>query len=482
VRGPTDGVLTWHPDAISAVFNITNGNPYFTNIICKQVASRAVAERDGDITAREVERAVTEGVAALDVNAFMHLWQDGILGPVEEREAVILKRRRALAALARCLRAGRPSTLSGIMAHRGATPMDERELAPVLHNLADRGVLVEGEQGYDIALPIFRLWLLEVGLSRLANDGLSEELAAVEQRIDDEAFVRAAETVALADKWKPYRGRPIGSDDIRHWIEQRTGNRDQRALFEILKAVRVVGRDEVLARLRQTGQVIRDVLGVPTRRSNAERRRDVVLTYVDGEGKSGQRHAGDYAEANNIEVEGIIAPAAFEESFRAFSARHGVPKALVIIDDIVATGGTLSGKVAEFVGHHRTLLEESGVRVEVCVLFATEAGRKKVLKTLADLGYPHVDFRAGEVLSATAFAFAESPGVFPTAEVFDRAKSIAVDVGATIYRRAPLGVGDQGLLLVLPDTVPNNSLPMLHSASKDKERPWRPLFERIVNG
>lgn len=483
IREPSEGVLTWHADAVSAVFNMTNGNPYFSNIICKEVAARAVVERDGDITAREVERAVIAGVAALDTNAFMHLWEDGTVSAVEKREAVVLKRRRALAALARCLRAGRPATLATIAVHRGATAIDERELGPVLHNLVDRGVLVERDQGFEVALPIFRLWLLEVGVSRLANDGLSEELATIQQRADDEAFVTSAEITSLTDRWKPYCGSQIGPESVRQWLEQVAGNRNQRVLFQILQASRIVGQDEIIVRLKQAGQVIREVLGVPHRRSKAERRTDVVLTYVDGEGKSGQRYASDYAEANLIETLGILPPAAFAQEFERFATKYGAPKAIVIVDDVVGTGGTLSKKLTAFVDTHRALLDRAKPRIEVCALFATDEGRRRVLDTLVQLPYPDIDFRAGEIFSDELFAFRASPGIFESSDDYDRAKSLAEDIGSTIYGITnALGFGQQGLMLVLPNTVPNNSLPILHSPSKDAGRPWRPLFRRVTNG
>jgi hypothetical protein len=54
VRQPSDGVLEWHLDAISEVFNVSSGNPYFAKIVCKNVMAHAVRERDADITAVEV--------------------------------------------------------------------------------------------------------------------------------------------------------------------------------------------------------------------------------------------------------------------------------------------------------------------------------------------------------------------------------------------------------------------------------------------
>ena len=58
VREPTNGILNWHDDAISEVFNATRGNPYFAKILCDRVFRRAVSERDADVTAIEVRRAL----------------------------------------------------------------------------------------------------------------------------------------------------------------------------------------------------------------------------------------------------------------------------------------------------------------------------------------------------------------------------------------------------------------------------------------
>jgi hypothetical protein len=406
VKGPSEGVLTWHTDAISEVFNLTNGSPYFSNIICKNVAARARTERDGDISAEEVRRAVQASISGLDTNAFIHLWEDGTRSPVEERETVILKRRRTLAALARCLRAHEPATQENIHAHRSASPLSVREFASLLHNFVDREVLVERDGGFEPMLPIFRLWLVDVGLNRLANDGISEELASIEQRLEDEAHVRSEEIVELTERWQPYRGKRLGADDVRAWLSQRPSNREQRLLFTILRSVRVVGLEEIFTRLRSAGNIIRTRLGVPTRRSLADRRGDVVVTYVDGEGKSGQRYAGDYADENKISQEAILPLSSFRDSYRSFLKKNEPPKAIVIIDDIVATGGSLSANVDAFIKKHADLLAETHPFVQVYALFSTKRGRERVLATLAALDYNEIDFGTGELLDSSAFAFA----------------------------------------------------------------------------
>src|SRR6266550_3198791 len=86
--------LNWHDEAVTAVFNITNGNPYFAKVVCAHVYTKAVQERDSDITAEEVRSAITSGVSELGANSFAHLWEDGIFRVDEERDPDILRRSR----------------------------------------------------------------------------------------------------------------------------------------------------------------------------------------------------------------------------------------------------------------------------------------------------------------------------------------------------------------------------------------------------
>jgi hypothetical protein len=484
VRKPTKEVLEWHLDAISEVFNFSSGNPYFAKIICKAVMVRAVRERDADITVEEVNEAVLETIARLESNQFAHMWQDGIYSPIEERETVALKRRRTLVAIVRCIKSNENATLKNIYARRGASNLSENEFISLLSNFVARDVLVETGGVYDFKLPIFRMWLMGVGLSRLANDRLSEELASIDQQIEAEARVEPSEIMSLTSSWPPYRGGTIGPERVRAWLSQRESNRDQRLLFTLLKSVRVVSVEENLHRLRTAGQVIRDVLGVPARKKLSERREDVVITYVDGEGKSGQRYASDFAEENVITRKAILPPSSFAKAFNDYTkaVRKGEPpRAIVIIDDVVATGRSLARNVTRFIQEHGALVAQVRPKIIVYSLFATEQRMDHVRTGISALTYDDIDFRAGEMLTEDAFAFSGETGVFGTVGERDRAKALAEDIGVHIYPDNPLGYGGQGLLLVMPMTVPNNSLPILHSSPRDASMNWQPLFERLVN-
>lgn len=481
IRHPTSGFLQWHDDAINEAYDLTNGNPYFTKIICSKVFLRALRERDVDITREEVRETVNGEISRLDDNLFAHLWQDGIFAPNDEREPIVLKRKRVLAALARCLRANLPATVANIYQQRSSADLTQDEFGSVLADFVSREVLVESGGQYCTVLPIFQLWLVDIGLTRLAADALSQNLAADAQRAEDQARVLSEELIALTNSWPTYRGRHVGPEEVRAWLNQRESSRDQRALFSILKATRFLSEADVLGRIRSARLTLLGIIEAAVRRKQTDRRSDVVITYVDGEGKSGQRYASTYAEENIIAVNAILPPASFEAAYRRHVEQHGVPKAIIIIDDIVATGTSLSANIKAFHNKHLSLLEADRPLVLAFALLATSQGQATMLRELSALEYDRLDFRAGEVLNDDASLFSGEKGVFATPEERDRAKAIAIDVGATIYKKEPLGYGGLGLSIVFPTTVANNSLPLLHSRGKGAGTQWRPLFERPVN-
>jgi hypothetical protein len=481
VREPSSGFLEWHSNAITEIYDLTNGNPYFSKIICSKVFARALRERDVDITREEVRDVVNAEISRLDDNLFAHLWQDGIFAPVDEREPIVLLRKRVLSALARCARAGLPATAANLHAHRSTPELTEAELKSVLADFVGREVLIEEDSGYRTVLPIFELWLVDVGLTRLAADTLSRDIAAEAHRADDAARVLSEELVALTSRWPTYRGRHVGSEDVRAWLNQRTGSRDQRALFTILQATRFLSEVDVLERIRSARLVVLGHVEAAVRLKLNERRNDIVITYVDGEGKSGQRYASLYAEENLIATTAILPPSSFQDAYRRHCDKHGVPKVIVVIDDMVGTGQSLAANMERFHDENLALLSADRPLVFAFALLATVEGQKTLLDALSKLEYPQMDFRAGEVLEETASIFGGEKGIFATAEERDRAKAIATDIGATIYKKAPLGYRNQGLCVVFPTTTPNNSLPLLHSHGKGAVPLWRPLFERLVN-
>jgi hypothetical protein len=121
--------------------------------------------------------------------------------------------------------------------------------------------------------------------------------------------------------------------------------------------------------------------------------------------------------------------------------------------------------------------------VFIVAILATKEADKKIRDALSKVEGVNVDFRACEVLEPpTVQVFDGLNGIWSTQDELERAKALCTDLGARVYPKDPLGFGDQALLVVFPTTVPNNSLPILHShARMTSSKRWIPLFERVTN-
>jgi hypothetical protein len=189
IRKPTDAVINWHDDAINEIYNFTNGNPFFTKLLCARIFAAALRERDADVTATEVQRAIQKEISSLDVPHFLHLWKDGIFKPLADREPDIVRRMKVLVAIGRCSRRGLPITSANI-ADKHSSSLSDAEITQTLNDFMRRGVLREEGGAYVFNLPLFGLWLIDVGLNKLI-----EELARGIQAQEDAAHVRSEEIV-----------------------------------------------------------------------------------------------------------------------------------------------------------------------------------------------------------------------------------------------------------------------------------------------
>jgi hypothetical protein len=156
----------------------------------------------------------------------------------------------------------------------------------------------------------------------------------------------------------------------------------------------------------------------------------------------------------------------FSQAFAEHADKFGPPAAVVIVDDIAATGRALAGNVATFLETNLDVLQQSGSALFVITLLASVQADKTIRDALAAADGIKADFRTCEILDAGCFAFDSQNNIWASQEEFERAKALCTDIGAKIYPKNPLGFGNQALLMVFPNTVPNNSLPILHSRSK----------------
>lgn len=478
-RQPDTMPLNWYDSAINELFNFTNGHPYYTKLVCARVFQNAVAERDSEVTVDEIRRAVTDLVEQLDINAFAHFWKDGIPQTREEAEVVALKRCRVLVAIARTPRQGEPLTADAITQNKGTGALTSSEIVPIINDFCRRDILREKGRGYEFVLPIFEEWLVQTGTNKLVADTLGDEMADAIQRAEDKAYVTSPEIAAVVERWPLYRGRRVSAEDVRRWLDQRSSFQEQRLLFKLLQHLRFISEEEVREKLRTAHSIVKLHTNPFTPESRSQRRYDIVVTYVDGPAKSGSRYADKYAEENLISTSCVIGPESFAKRVIEHEEKRGVTvSGIVIVDDIAATGQSLSENIGRFMAENQQFVEDRNITVVAIVLLATREADERVREAMQQASCPKLDLRICEILEDNHYAFGAGSRIWIDLDETDRAKALMQEIGRSIYKNEPLGYGGLGLLAVFYDTCPNNSLPLLHASGAGG---WTPLFLRPKN-
>ena len=477
IETPLRGAIKLHHAALRAIFEWTDGHPYFTKVLCATIYECAVEAKDAEVSTAEVEQAAKRVIETLDINAFAHYWRDGVRGSSEEVEIVSLARCRVLVAWARAARAKKMLTHDSIQEQLRSNAMSVADVLPVLQDFWRRGILREEERSYWPTVPLFADWLKEVGFSRLLSDQLGDELADVRQEREDTAYVRAGDIAEVVREWGLYQGRHVTPEDVRGWLEQVESHVAQRLLFKLLQNLRFVTELQAREAFEGAHDWIRKRLPVLIQKSRAQQRDDILVSYADGAAKSGAYYAALYANVNGIGSRLVAAPGEIAQRRQEIGA-DGV-RGMVIVDDVIGTGNTMVEKLESLSG----ILEEAGVGTVVpllvVVLCGTGSGEARVRRYLTE-AMPNSNLFVCENVEARHFAFGKALGFWEAEDEKMEAKALVRDLGARVQKRRPLGFGEQGLLLTFWRNCPNNSVPILYGSGKG-ELGWWPLFPRAKN-
>ena len=476
VETPIKGVMKLHEPALYKLFDLTNGHPYFTKMLCTKVYEYAVESKDAEVSNAEIEKAAERLITTVDINAFAHYWRDGIHGSTEDIEIVSLQRRYLFMAWARTARSGNSLTSESIEAHVHTSRLNSGEVLPLLENLCKRGVFREHNGGiYKPTVELFGTWLQEGGFSELVSDRLGDELAEAKQKREDKAYVQSKEIVQLAEKWECYQGQKITEEKIRAWIEQVKPHVEQRLLFKLLQNIRFFGELEAKEKFSQAHKWICHKLPTFVKSRRAQRRNDILVSHCDGPGKSGEYYAALYASANDILRKNLIALCDLEKKLGQIGNSKEI--GLVIVDDMIGTGTNLVEKLSDLSDLFQQTNVGTNIPLSVVALCGTVEGERRVRKHL-EKSLPNADLEVCEILESRHFAFGNTIGFWETEDEIDEAKALLTHLGTRVQRQRPLGFGKQGLLLTFSRNCPNNSLPILHGYSRG-EHQWEPLFPRI---
>jgi hypothetical protein len=456
-------------------------NPYFANLICDQVWQSAVSAKSYWIVRRDIEQAVSALLARSEAAQFKHFWSDSPSVPEDERAWNEGRSAAVLLSLA-TLQQDPFSFASRQAVARSVDGLSSLEAESQLALLESRRVVAAHQQNNDLVrlrVPLFTAWVQGPGaveLRETARDLLGAR-SANSPLTHDEVLTCGGMLV--------YRGQQIGPDSVRAWLGQFGDPSDQRLMLRLLDRLGRRGlftENRFRTSLRELHALARQAAGqrgVVIHTDARDHVKNCLITYGDSGTRSGSTVARAYRAENRIPKQYCDEPAALRD---LLVARPFNQLVLVCVDDLVGSGQTALEALRRVKSQ---LLDDVPDWEEyILVVYGTVVGFEDSLASVADQaqslfkGYPLLMLAANR-LPSNERAFDPDAGIFSNSDDRLRAMHLAREIGGSLERQHPLGRDDAQALIVFPDTVPNNTLPIFwKEGSKVKNEVWHPLFPR----
>ena len=475
VRQPLKDTIEFNDKAIHALYEMTEGHPFYTKAICSEVYTTACEARSAYISEDDIERAVQVIVDSLDLNQVSHFWIDGISKRLDhaQRDEIRTQRRKFLIAFAQIKR--RKASVSK-QELRDSELLVTVDVDRIIDQYITRGFLIGEADGYRWKPKLFERWLIGRGFSMLTGDFSDEEAIIQLRQKEEEAYVIDREIVDLCSRWGLYQGSAITPPHVRTWLNQFEYNTQQKLMFNLLNHVDFYDYGKIGERIsRLHKRVQEEIAQMGGSRPGDKRRRrdDILLSSFGPPSKSGASYARIYANENNIFIENEVC---FDEIQNTLKVNDQI-KAIVFVDDIIASGGSAVASLDDLNTKCGELLRKKNVKVFISAICGLNRGIEKVKSKIKKVPF-EADVIVGDPLSERDQCFSGRSKVFSSPDDRQKAKQIVSHYGQKLEKKHPLGYQDGQLLVVFQDNCPNNTLPILWKELNTSQVKWRSLFKR----
>jgi AAA+ ATPase superfamily predicted ATPase len=475
IQRPVQNILEFSGDALGFLHDLTAGNPYFTKLICRHIFQAAVNMRDCYVTQKEIEQILATALRETAKNTFQHFWEDGIFETEKATEKSI-RRRRILIALSDLLVKQSPVTGRRIKEH--PLVQNEASLESDLRDFVSRKVLQGKLNGgfqdhtFEFFVRFFYEWLHIRGIQDVISTFADLDAALRQRQQEEQLRVRPSELVELVQRWGAYRGQTFTEDRIRAWLEQFANVKEQRLMYKVLLHLRFYTNSYMRSRMKEVHEVVTRGLG-QYKQYRQQKRPDILISYLDGPGKSGSSFAKLYADENRILSENVVELSRLGD---VLQKKHDEISAVIFLDDFVGTGNQASENIQKLNEHVGNLIRQENIRLVFATIVTCNEGWDKVDASIEEYALP-METHYCELLKEDDFLFTEQSKIFSSSEERETAYEIALRYGKPLVRDNPIGYGGIGVALSFEHRCPNDTLPILWSEGTNPK--WIPLFKRL---
>ncbi len=484
VTDPSAGYLEFQDKAIGDIYSWSAGNPYYATQICAAIWDRAVQNHDYVVVGQDVAAVIRQLMEEAEISSYQHFWSDSRHASDDARTLYETKSLDVILSLSR----HQPTPAA--FADRSHVTADcanlsSEEADQHVDQLLLRKVILSrrnDSRWIRCRVPMFSGWLQARGAVELRSAEHGRQRLELFARRREELAAEEVEEVA----GMVYRDSEITSDKLRVWLSQFGELDDQRLMLKLVRHVRESGYYPHDKFMRALVTLHSRVVDVAAGKNSGGKRfalqvdgrgrvKNLFVTHMDVSGKSGSATVKQYRSANGVSESQSGSPEKVIEALKLSPFKHAI---LVCVDDFVGTGGSAREGIMTRI---LAPLEEAvpNWRDRTLVVCAPVLAFESGLEYLRSELEPTVHVVASRSLDSSDQAFTKESSAFETADERLRAREIAHRYGCQLEKKWPLGYENSEALIVFPDNVPNNSLPILYKQGKlTNGQDWVPLFPR----
>lgn len=469
IKKPSEGYLDYSKKSCELIYEYTEGNPYYTKLLCDIILQGAFKRRDSYIDEREVRSALEELFSEIDSTSFSHYWEDFILEeePSRHREKA-LKRKQYLLAFGRACDTKYQTSYESVIEQASLLRMDAVSTEDITQGFVRRGILKRQDQMLEPCIKLFGHWIANNGQGDIIVS--ESELGFVRSLETERENLRVSfeEVEVLIKNWDTYKGASLTTERVLSYLRQFDTLHDQRIVFKILKRLCFIGTLEENKLLNNAYEELQNFL---KKRDGTWMKDQIRISYYGPVGKSSNAMARSFASANKFlkDERGILRPSQLKDAIT-----DGVTD-IVICDDFVGTGQTIK---EELLSKYINVLAPEQY-IHLFVLAGMADGVDLITNEAYRIyGNERINVRCLHEISSQLNIFDLASKVFESSEEAERARDLIRDIGRKLEPKAPLGFGDCCALITFSRTIPNNAPPILWSESKKGDFKFQPLFPR----
>tara|TARA_B110000046_G_scaffold33942_1_gene36522 strand:+ start:8824 stop:12336 length:3513 start_codon:yes stop_codon:yes gene_type:complete len=463
VTEPVEPHLKYDDAAIDLIYEFSNGNPYFTNLICEKAFQTAYKHKDIYIDKHDIENAILDFIDAEGKGRFEHFWSDGInTETTTNKDKTADIRKRILLAYGLAKNKSNVKVTKEEIVKNIPKPKDyaisQLEFDRVVQEFYNRNIFHKISGETVIKPRIFQEWLLKRGKNLLVEGVADLDNIIREQELEQKLYITDIELENLCERIK-YMDKRLNINNVRVYLNQFGKNSIQRKAFYLLNNLIYISSYEIHTFFRKIQTQVFERKTVVLKESARKIKRENVTVCLFSKYYNENENI-----ANSFKLFSNIDPRKKNHNLKndvsTFTKLNN--ETLIIIEPIIDNIGFLKEELTNLAS---TVKKEQNLTASIVSLVITSKAKGELNKFLRKLENINISLFVNSTRDDNEiFPYIDSNRIFEGAEETNKNFGAMRSVFPSLKKDA--------LLLLFENYCPNRSIPILWKKTSE----FNPLF------